>query len=116
VSRGGAPETAGLPESEVSIPRWRIAAGCVVLAGLLLFAASVGPLYVRNLQLQTYVGDITRRVENQTKPDGMVRAAVLEKAHGLGLPVTAENVLIIRSPEKLRIEVRYMVRVNLPLY
>jgi len=76
----------------------------------------VSPLYVRNLELQHYVGEITRRVESQAKPDEVLRAAVLEKAQGLGLPVTADNVQVTRSPEGLRVEVRYAVRVNLPLY
>ena len=98
------------------LPRWRIAAGCLVLAALLLFAVFYTPLYLRNRDLQSFVGEITRRVENQAKPDDVLRAWILEKAHTLRLPVKEDNVQMIRSPEGLRIEVRYAVRVNLPLY
>ncbi|MGA2196339.1 MAG: hypothetical protein ABSH40_13820 [Bryobacteraceae bacterium] len=98
------------------LPRWRMAAGCLVLAGLLLAAAMFTPLYLRNLALQNFVAGITHDVKNQEKPDGTLRAWVLEKAQQLELPVTEDNVHIMRGPEGLRIDVRYSVRVNLPLY
>jgi hypothetical protein len=41
---------------------------------------------------------------------------VLAKAADLGLPVVADNVHIQRAPESVRIEVRYAVHVDLPLY
>ena len=110
--------SAGAPAiaSEGHLPRWRIAAGCFVLGGLLFFAAWVGPLYLHNWRLQNYVGEITRNVANQTKSDDAVRTLILEKAQSLGLPVTADNVQIVHSGEALRIDVRYAVRVDLPGY
>jgi hypothetical protein len=99
-----------------TIPRWRIAAGLFVLAGLLFFAAMIGPLYVRNFRLQNYVGDITRSAQSPSQTDDVLRGEVLQRAAGLRLPVTAENVHITRSADALRIEVRYAVRVDLPLY
>jgi hypothetical protein len=41
---------------------------------------------------------------------------VLSKARELDLPVKEDNVHIIRSPEGLRIDVRYFVRVTVPGY
>jgi hypothetical protein len=98
------------------LPRWRIAAGCLVLAVLLLSAVLYAPLYIRNLKLQNYVAGITHLVDNRAKSDDELRRAVLDKARELNLPVTADNVLITRSQEDLRVDVRYSVRVNLPLY
>jgi hypothetical protein len=98
------------------VPRWRIAAGCLILAILLLAAVLFTPLYFRNLALQNFVAGITHDVKNQEKPDGILRAWVLEKAEQLALPVTDDNVHIMRGPEGMRIDVRYSVRVNLPLY
>ena len=72
------------------------------------------PIYVDNLKLQTYVEEITRRVDMQNQPDEALRQNVLNKARELDLPVKADNVHIIRSPEGLRIDVRYFVRVTLP--
>jgi len=91
-------------------------AGCLILAILLLAAVLFTPLYLRNLELQNFVAGITHDVKNQGKPDGTLRTWVLERAEELELPVTEDNVHIMRAPEGMRIDVRYSVRVNLPLY
>ena len=98
------------------LPRWRIAAGCAVLAGLVFFAILFAPVYVRNLQLQNYVDGITRRVENYSQSDEVLRARVLQKAQQLDLPVAAGNVHILRAEERVRIDVRYAVTVRIPFY
>jgi lipase chaperone LimK len=98
------------------VPRWRIAAAVLVLAALLGFGAMVVPIYADNLRLQTYVEEITRRVDSQNQPDETLRQNVLHRALELNLPVKADNVHIIRSPEGLRIDVRYFVRVTVPGY
>ena len=98
------------------VPRWRIAAAVLVLAALLGFGALLVPIYADNLKLQTYVEEITRRVDSQKQPDEARRWIVLNKAHELDLPVKEDNVHIIRSSEGLRIDVRYFVRVTLPGY
>jgi hypothetical protein len=87
-----------------------------VLAALLGFGALLAPIYAANLKLQTYVEEITRRVDSQKQPDEALRQMVLNKARELDLPVKADNVQIIHSPENLRIDVRYFVRVTLPGY
>jgi hypothetical protein len=98
------------------VPRWRIAAAVLVLVALLGFGVMFAPIYVDNLKLQTYVEEITRRVDSQNQPDEALRQNVLNKAHELDLPVKADNVHITHSPEGLRIDVRYFVRVTVPGY
>jgi hypothetical protein len=98
------------------LPLWRKAAGCIVLAVLVLFVALFTPVYIRNMKLQNYVDGITRRVENNKQSDDVLRAWVLAKAHQLDLPVTEDNVHILRSTDRLRIDVRYTVTVHAPLY
>jgi hypothetical protein len=98
------------------VPRWRIAAAWAVLALLGVFSAAFAPIYLHNLELQQYVLEITQSVENQAKPDDILTGLVLRKAHELDLPVKADNVRIVRSPDKLRIDVRYFVRATLPGY
>ncbi|MBZ5725348.1 MAG: hypothetical protein LAP87_10150 [Acidobacteriia bacterium] len=98
------------------VPRWRVAAGVLVLAILGGFVALFTPIYFHNHQLQDFVAALTHRVENQTKSDDLLRTAVLDKARQLDLPVTEDEVHIFRSPDGLRIEVRYLVPVNLPGY
>ena len=97
-------------------PRWRLAAGIGVLACLGFFAARLAPYYIRNYELQQYVEGVTQRVENREKADDLLRTWVVEKAARLELPVKAENVQVKRSGEALRIDVRYVVRVDLPVY
>jgi hypothetical protein len=98
------------------VPRWRIAAAVLVVVALLGFGVMFAPIYVDNLKLQTYVEEITRRVDSQNQPDEALRQNVLNKAHELDLPVKADNVHITHSPEGLRIDVRYFVRVTVPGY
>ena len=86
------------------------------MALLGVFSAAFAPIYFHNLELQRYVAEITQSVDNQAKPDDAVRSLVLQKAQELDLPVKADNVHIVRSPDKLHIDVRYFVRVTLPGY
>jgi len=98
------------------LPRWRIAAGCLVLAAIALFALLFAPVYIRNLKLQNYVDAMTHRVGNDKQSDDELRARILERAHQLDLPVKDDNVHIYRSTEGVRIDVRYAVTVHAPLY
>jgi hypothetical protein len=98
------------------LPRWRKAAGCLVLAAMLFIATLFAPVYVRNLKLQNYVDEITHQAGNGTKSDDALRGLVLAKAHELALPVTEGNVQVYRSADGLRIDVRYAVTVHAPLY
>ncbi len=98
------------------VPRWRIAAALAVLAALLGFTALFAPIYLDNLKLQSFVADITRSADSRTQPDDALRQSILTKAIELDLPVKADNVHIDRTPDNLRIDVRYFVRVNLPGY
>ena len=98
------------------VARWRMVAAAAVLAALAAFAAIVAPIYVRNLELQSFVSEVTQRVENRTNSDDVLRTWVLDKAHALNLPVKEDNVHIIRTRGGMRIDVRYFVRVTLPGY
>jgi len=94
----------------------RIAAAVSIVAVLAILGARLLPLYLENMRLQTYVEGIAQDAENRTRSDEALRVAVLEKAAFLGLPVKAENVLIKRSTDSIRIDVRYFVRVDFPIY
>jgi len=96
--------------------RLRIAAAVLILALLVLTIARLAPFYVDNMRLQSYVETIAQDAENRTRPDDILRVAVLEKAASLGLPVTAGDVQIKRSSETMREDDRYVVRVDFPLY
>jgi Domain of unknown function (DUF4845) len=96
--------------------RVRIAAAVLILLILAFMGARLLPVYLENMRLQSYVEGITRDAENRTRPDDALRVAVLEKAAFLGLPVKADNVHIKRSSDSVRIDVRYIVHVDFPMY
>lgn len=98
------------------VPVWRLVAGLLVLAGLAFFLAIFTPIYVHNYQLQGFVDSLTRSGANQARPDGELASQVVSEAHRLDLPVTADNVHIIRQADAVRIDVRYQVEVDLPGY
>jgi len=99
-----------------AVPRWRIVAGCLVLAALVFFAALFIPVYVRNLKLQSHVDKMTHAAGIAQQPDAVLLQQVLEKAHQLDLPVTADNVHIYHTADGLRIDVQYEVTVSAPFY
>ena len=98
------------------LPRWRIAVAILVLAGMAFLLAVFTPIYFRNIQLQNYVSGVTHTVGSESKSDDLLRDSVLTKARQLNLPITEDNVHIMRSPDGMRIDVRYFVRVDLPGY
>ncbi|MGH9719319.1 MAG: hypothetical protein ACRD8O_03850 [Bryobacteraceae bacterium] len=96
--------------------RLRIAAAVLILAGLAFIAASLLPVYFDNFRLQQFVADIALEARAAPPPDAVLRVRVLDKAAALGLPMQPGNVMIRRSAEGVRIDVRYVVRVSFPLY
>lgn len=98
------------------VPRWRIAAAIFVLALLVFFLAMFAPYYLRNLELQNFVSEITRRVENQTKSDDVLRTWVVERARQLELPITEDEVHITHPLDGMRIDIRYFIKVDVPGY
>jgi hypothetical protein len=98
------------------VPRWRVAAGALVLAALGFFAAVLTPIYVRNFRFHQFVSGLTHNVETRERSVDALRGAVLAKARSLSLPVTASDVQITQTGGEVRIVVHYVVNVDLPGY
>ncbi len=92
--------------------RWRMAAGIGVLLVLILVAFALVPAYVENIELQRYLDSA---VERNSSPDALV-ADVVNAAARLGLPVRAGDVKVTRVGNALRVDIIYIIRVDLPLY
>lgn len=99
-----------------SVPKWRIVLAIAVLLVLGRLALSMAPVYFRNMELRRFVSKTASSPENRNKPDEILRMSILDKSAALGLPVRSENVTIRHSANTLLIDIRYVVRVNLPLY
>ena len=98
------------------VPRWRIAAGVTVLLLMLLFAVVLVPVYIHNLQLQSFVASLTRSASSRSIDDDSLRGLVLAKAQSLHLAVKAPDVHIIHAADGTHVAVRYFVTVSLPGY
>lgn len=96
--------------------RLRQAAGVAVLAILLFLGIRLIPIYYHNQELQQFVEDVTHRAAAPTSSDDVLRSWILDRAGTLDLPVAADNVHIQRTADRVHIDVRYVVRVDLPLY
>ena len=87
------------------------------MLGVLVFlGVRLTPIYIHNQQLQQFVDEVTHRADAPASSDDVLRARVLEKAADLDLPVVADNVQIERTAGSVRMDVRYIVHVSLPLY
>ncbi len=98
------------------LPRWRLVTALCILGALAFLGIRLVPLYIHNLQLQNYVNDLAVRPDSMARPDESLRGQVLQKAQALQLPVAPDNVHILRTGDRMRIDVRYIVRVDLPGY
>jgi hypothetical protein len=98
------------------VSRVRVLAGIGVLAALVLIGIRLLPAYIHNFEFQRHLEEISKDRSNLGSPAELVRVKVLERAARMGLPVTAEQVRVAPAEGRTRIEVRYFVRVDLPLY
>jgi hypothetical protein len=87
--------------------------GLLILGALLLTSARVLPVYSHSSQLADYVRDTGVRAAAANRVPGAVQADVVEYAHGLGLPVSPEQVSVTSDSGTLSIKLDYTVPVDL---
>ena len=100
----------------VAANAWRVAAGIGVLILLALVAVLLVPPYYENWQLQRFLGSLAGDAATPQRSLDLVRALVVDKAASLGLPVRTPDVHVTRSGNELKIEVLYVVHIDLPVY
>ena len=95
---------------------WRVAAG----VGVLLVMAAMGvlliPPYAENWKLQGFLNQMAQDPATAQKTPETVRANIVDKAASLGLPVHIDDVRVTKSGDGMKIEVLYIVRIDLPIY
>jgi len=94
----------------------RAVAGAAVLLLLLLVGILLIPPYLQNWKLQRYVNDLFDDPNSGTQPPDSIRVLVLNRAAALGLPVHSDDVHVARSGNALRIDVLYVVHIDLAGY
>lgn len=98
------------------VPKWRLAAGILVLAALGFFAAVLTPVYIHAFEFREFVSGLTHNVETRDRSDEALTGMIVAKSRSLSLPVTASSVQITRNGGDVHIDVRYRVQVDLPGY
>ena len=98
------------------VEKWRIAAGVAVLVVLALMGILLLPPYFQNWKFQQYVSAVAHDPASRNRPDDLIRALVLDKAGELGVPVHVADVRVSRPSGGVKVEVLYVVRVDLPIY
>ncbi len=94
----------------------RVIAGAAVLLILVGLSVLLIPPYVANWRLQSYVSDLADDPATAKQPAGVVRARVVNGAASLGLPLHSEDVHVTVSDGAVRIDVLYMVHVDVAGY
>lgn len=102
------------PELPARLPLWRLILGLSVFAafaGILIFLA---PVYLDDLRLHSYVGSLEKNPG--VTPDEALRDEVLARARALDLPVRPGDIRIAHTGRKTKIEMRYVVEMNLIVF
>jgi Domain of unknown function (DUF4845) len=95
---------------------WRVAAGIGVLVVMAAIGVLLIPPYIENWKLQSFINQLAEDPAIAQKPPEMIRANIVDKAASLGLPVHTDDVRVTKSGDAFRIDVLYVVHVDLPIY
>ena len=94
----------------------RLIAGIAVIVLLVIVAGFLVPPYIANWRLQSYINDLADDPGIGKRPVGAVRSDVLNDAAALDLPVHSEDVRVDVTQTGVKIDVLYIVQVNLAGY
>jgi len=94
----------------------RMIAGIAVLVILAAIGIVLIPPYVENWKLQRYVNELVEDPGTAGLAPAVVRAKIVNRAGSLGLPVRDGDVQITRVQDAIRINVLYLVHVDVAGY
>lgn len=99
-----------------STSRWRLAAGALLLAAMIVVFAMMAPPYIDNFRLQRSLEEFVAASASRAMTEDVIRAKVADRAAQLGLPLPPNQVRVDKDADHLRVEVLYAVRVDLFVY
>ena len=97
----------------MKLPLWRLIAAILVLAAMAVVLLTLAPVYLEDYQLRQYIRTVVRAPNT---PDETLRAEVLARARQLDLPVQPGDVQISHPDGKLKLQLKYAVQMDFPLY
>jgi Domain of unknown function (DUF4845) len=90
----------------------RLIAGAAVLLILIGLGVVLIPPYATNWKLQSYVNALADDASTSKRTEESVRAQVISEAMVLRLPVSGDDVHVAISQGTVKIDVLYIVQVN----
>lgn len=94
----------------------RVLAAAAVLAGALIISFRLAPVYWNAYRFRRHLAELAAQPGSAQWSDERIRAAVVNQAAQLGLPVRSDQVRVHRSPGGLRLEVSYVAPVRFSYY
>jgi hypothetical protein len=91
-------------------------AGMAVLLILAALAIILIPPYLENFKLQRFVNELIDDPATAGLPPEVIRERVVSRAAALGLPVHSEDVQVKQVHNAIRIDVLYVVHVDVASY
>lgn len=104
------------PAEATKLPVWRLIAGIGVLGGFLAVVGFLTPVYLDDMRLHEYVLSVQSSPNAASTPDETIQAEITERAHKLDLPVRPADIHVVHNGAKVKIEMKYVVEVNLGVY
>ena len=96
--------------------KWRVAAGVTILVLLVVSAVVLAPSYYRHFRLEQSLEELVSEEGGVDRTDAELRQQVIAGAAALGIPLREDQIRVSRSGGALRVEARYIVRVDVPAY
>lgn len=100
----------------MKVAKWRLAAGIVVLLLLALIGLRLLPPYLENFQFQQYLNSLVADPATANLPLDQIQSRVLAKSATLAIPLLPQDVHVTRTESEFKIDVLYLVRVDLFAY
>lgn len=91
-------------------------AGVVVLACMAALAVILIPPYLQNFKLQRFVNELIDDPGTASLAPEVIRERVVTRAAQLGLPVHSQDVQVKQVHNAIRIDVLYVVHVDVASY
>jgi len=90
--------------------------GGVVAIIVVLVTIKVAPIMIHVGELDKEISTLADRANRREYNDQRIRRTILDKAEALDLPVAKESINIKRTSNRIKVTVRYIVRIEFPGY
>jgi hypothetical protein len=105
------------PETERAM---KMVFGILIIVASVILLATLAPPFFSNYQFEDALKTESQMTTYTTKTEDVIRDEVFKKAQDLDVPVTKEQIKVVRNgvvgTGSVEIEAAYTVHVNLPFY